>query len=260
MADQKISQLTDGGASQATDEYVIARSGSNFRIDGASVAAAATSIGTLTSLTVTGTATFGTVAGTTITEGGSAIVRQTDIGSAPNEVPLNQYLGAMAYVDTPFVTVVGGAGITTGTNTVARGSFALEGGIRLMRVLIDLRGLNSGGTANDIIGVNGTALRCYIAQIPSMTVLGGRMTCLEAPAGGDTDIDLYSATEDTGVEDQPITDLTETLLINAGTQSLGTLTYLAANPAAGTYLYLAGQGTANATYTAGRFLIELFGV
>ena len=60
MADLKISQLTDGGASQATDEYVVARSGSNFRIDGASVAAAATSVGTLSSLTVSGDLTVDT--------------------------------------------------------------------------------------------------------------------------------------------------------------------------------------------------------
>ena len=60
MADQKISQLSDGGASQATDEYVIARSGSNYRIDGASVAAAATSVGTLSSLTVSGDLTVDT--------------------------------------------------------------------------------------------------------------------------------------------------------------------------------------------------------
>jgi len=60
LADLKISQLTDGGASQAADEYVIARSGSNYRIDGASVAAAATSVGTLTSLTVSGNLTVDT--------------------------------------------------------------------------------------------------------------------------------------------------------------------------------------------------------
>ena len=60
MADLKISQLSDGGASQATDEYVVARSGSNFRIDGASVAAAATSVGTLSSLTVSGDLTVDT--------------------------------------------------------------------------------------------------------------------------------------------------------------------------------------------------------
>ena len=60
MSDQKISQLSDGGASQAADEYVVARSGSNYRIDGASVAAAATSVGTLSSLTVSGDLTVDT--------------------------------------------------------------------------------------------------------------------------------------------------------------------------------------------------------
>jgi hypothetical protein len=57
MSDLKISQLSDGGAAQAADEYVVARSGANFRIDGASVAAAATSVGTLSSLTVSGSIT-----------------------------------------------------------------------------------------------------------------------------------------------------------------------------------------------------------
>jgi hypothetical protein len=63
MADQKISQLSDGGTSQATDEYVIARSGANYRIDGASIAAAATSVGTLSSLTVSGNTTLASSSG-----------------------------------------------------------------------------------------------------------------------------------------------------------------------------------------------------
>ena len=62
MADLKISQLSDGGNAQATDEYVVARSGANYRIDGASVAAAATSVGTLTSLTVANTTAAATAA------------------------------------------------------------------------------------------------------------------------------------------------------------------------------------------------------
>lgn len=37
MADQKITQLVDGGAPQATDEFVIARAGDNFKIDYASI-------------------------------------------------------------------------------------------------------------------------------------------------------------------------------------------------------------------------------
>ena len=87
------------------------------------------------------------------------------------------------------------------------------------------------------------------------------MTCLETPAGGDTDVDIYSATEGTGVEDTAISALVEVQLINAGTQSSGTVTAAANMPAANTdYLYFVNQGTGNATYTAGKFLIELFGV
>jgi hypothetical protein len=197
---------------------------------------------------------------TTLTENSSPAVVQTDIGTAPNEIPLNQYLGALAYEDTETPALNVGTGITTGTGTICKANGGLMGGIYTMSILIDLTGLNSGGTAGDIIGVNGTALPCYIAQLPAMTVLGGRMTCLETPAGGDTDIDLYSATEGTGVEDSAITALTETQIINAGAQTRGTLTYFSADPATNAYFYLVGQGTANATYTAGRFLIEIFGV
>jgi hypothetical protein len=169
-------------------------------------------------------------------------------------------LGLLAYEDTETPALNVGTGITTGTGTICKANGGLMGGIYTMSILIDLTGLNSGGTAGDIIGVNGTALPCYIAQLPAMTVLGGRMTCLETPAGGDTDIDLYSATEGTGVEDSAITALTETEIINAGAQTRGTLTYFSADPATNAYFYLVGQGTANATYTAGRFLIEIFGV
>jgi hypothetical protein len=188
------------------------------------------------------------------------LVSQADIGTAPNEIPLNQYLGALAYEDTEIPALNVGTGITTGTGTICKANGGLSGGVYKVTIVIDLTGLNSGGTAGDIIGVNGTALPCYIAQLPAMTVLGGQMTCLETPAGGDTDIDLYSATEGTGVEDSAITALTETQIINAGAQTRGTLTYFSADPATNAYFYLVGQGTANATYTAGRFLIEIFGV
>jgi hypothetical protein len=220
---------------------------------------------------LTGTASIninGTVGATTpntgnftvLTENASPVAVQTDIGTDPNEIPLNQYLGALAYIDSEWTAPQVGSGITGGTGTICKTSFAVEGGVKKMQVLIDLTGLNSGGAAGDIIGVDGTANPCYIAQIPStFTILGGSMTCLETPAGGDTDIDLYSATEGTGTEDTAITTLTETQIINAGTQSRGTVTYFAADPAANTYLYLVGQSTSNATYTAGRLLIEVFG-
>lgn len=188
------------------------------------------------------------------------VVEQSDIGTDPNEVPLNQFLGNLAYQDTETPAIDVGAGITTGTGTICVANGGKSGGVYKVSIVVDLTGLNSGGTAGDIIGVDGTALPCYIARLPTMTVLGGRMTCLELPAGGDTDIDLYSAAEGTGVEDQAISALTETEIINGGTQALGTVTVFSAYPTVNEYLYLVGQSTSDATYTAGRFLIEIFGV
>jgi len=66
------------------------------------------SSGTVTNLTGTasiningtvGATTPATGAFTTITENGFAVVSQADIGTADNEIPLNQYLGSMAYQD-----------------------------------------------------------------------------------------------------------------------------------------------------------------
>lgn len=42
---------------------------------------------------------------TTLTENASPVVVQTDIGTAPNEIPLNQYLGEMAYMNAEAVVI-----------------------------------------------------------------------------------------------------------------------------------------------------------
>ena len=153
-----------------------------------------------------------------------------------------------------------GVGITAGTGTVYETSVARNNGIVTTSIMIDLTGLQSGGTAGDIIGTNGAGV-AYIARITEAnngTIFGVRMTCYELPVGGDTDIDLYSATEDTGVEDVAISTLTETQIINSGTLALGTAAF-GSTIVADQYLYLVGQGTSNAAYTAGRLLIEIFG-
>ena len=153
-----------------------------------------------------------------------------------------------------------GVGITTGTGTVYETSVARNNGIVTTSIMLDLTGLQSGGTAGDIIGINGAGV-AYIAQVTTANngvVFGVRMTCYELPVGGDTDIDLYSATEGTGVEDVAISTLTETQIINSGTLALGSAVF-GTDIAANQYLYLVGQGTANAAYTAGRLLIEIFG-
>jgi len=155
-----------------------------------------------------------------------------------------------------------GAGISGGTGTVFKSSVIRIGDIIKTSILIDLTGLSSSTTDLDIIG-QGTD-PAYLGQITAAkngTILTGRMTCLEVPVGGVVDIDLYSATEATGVFDGKIADLAETAIITAGGNwTLGAIKAFGAIPAANKYLYLTGgaDGTA-AAYTAGKFLIELEG-
>ena len=163
--------------------------------------------------------------------------------------------------DANTLSVEAGTGITTGTGTIYRTAVQRVGGIITTRILIDLTGLRSTGSG-DIIGVNGTALVCHIGQITAAqngTILTGSMECFEAPAGGDPDINVHSATEGTGVEDGAIGDLTETLLVNAGDATLGSKVYFTGVPAADQFLYLTTGDATDADYSAGKLFIELMG-
>jgi hypothetical protein len=165
-------------------------------------------------------------------------------------------------LDNPTLTTGAAAGITGGTGTVYKNSVREVGGIITTQILVDLTGLASSTTDLDIIGQGVSA--AHIGQITAAqngTNLGGTMVCLEVPAGGADDIDLYSATEGTGAFDTGIGTLTETAIITSGgAWTLGLMKAFGADVAANQYLYLVGgeAGTA-ATYTAGRFLITLYG-
>jgi len=155
-----------------------------------------------------------------------------------------------------------GAGISGGTGTVFKSSVIRIGDIIKTSILIDLTGLSSSTTDLDIIG-QGTD-PAYLGQITAAkngTILTGRMTCLEVPAGGIADIDLYSATEATGVFDGAVGALAETAIITSGGNwTLAAVKAFGAIPAANSYLYLTGgAGGTAAAYTAGKFLIELEG-
>ena len=163
--------------------------------------------------------------------------------------------------DANTMAVEAGTGITGGTGTIYRSSVQRVGGIITTRILIDLTGLRS-TASGDIIGVDGTSNVCHIGQITAArngTILTGSMECFEAPAGGDPDINVHSATEGTGVEDGAISSLTETLLVNAGDATLGSKVYFTAVPAADEFLYLTLGATTDADYTAGKLFIELMG-
>lgn len=161
------------------------------------------------------------------------------------------------------IAVGAGAGITAGVGTIYKSAVQRTGNVFYSSILLDLTGLASIATDLDIIGVG--ALPAYIAQFNATrqgTPFAGAMTCLEVPAGGLADIDLYYATEGTGVLDGGVAALTETALITAGGSWTLMLMKAMADPAAlaDKYLYLtAGAASGAGTYTAGKFLIEIWG-
>ena len=159
------------------------------------------------------------------------------------------------------IATTAGTGITTGTGTVYAASVIKTGGIFHTKILIDLTGLASSGSG-DIIGKAATA-NSHIGQITAAvngTVLGGKLTCLEAPAGGDPDINLWYADEATGTEDAAITGLTNQVqMCDSGDLALNSVVSIPTPPAADKYIYMVTGAATNADYTAGKLLIEFFG-
>ena len=159
------------------------------------------------------------------------------------------------------IATTAGTGITTGTGTVYAASVIKTGGIFHTSILIDLTGLASSGSG-DIIGKAATA-NSHIGQITAAvngTVLGGKLTCLEAPAGGDPDINLWYADEATGTEDAAITGLTNQVqMCDSGDLALNSVISIPTPPAADKYIYMVTGAATDADYTAGKILIEFFG-
>lgn len=194
---------------------------------------------------------------------GVSKVTELHIGASGSEVQvsatpaeLNQLDGAvLAGIATAAGTGVDGVAAAFGVSVV------MVGDLFKTTIVIDLTGLRS-TAAGDIIGDDGTANPCHIGQITAArngTIFAGKIECLELPAGGDPDIDLYSATEATGVEDGAISGLTETQLVDSGDHAANAFKSLTAFPAADEYLYLVAGATTDADYTAGILVIELWG-
>ena len=159
-------------------------------------------------------------------------------------------------------SVAPGVGITAGTGTVIKRSLTYDGELKRLSILIDLTGLGTSTTDLDVIGVaGGPAILGRILAAEVGTVLSVLMTCLETPATGADDIDLYSAAEGTAVFDDGIAALTETALITSGAAwTQGVQKAATTVPPPGDYLYLVnGEAATVGTFTAGKLLIEIYG-
>lgn len=169
--------------------------------------------------------------------------------------PVDGYLG----------TMTAGTGIKTGAGTIYNGRIFRENGLIKTEIFIDLTGLNS-SAAGDIIGKQATA-NCHLGQYVyavNGTPVRGRFSCIEAPATGEPDIDVISADEATGTEDAAYSTLTgEVALVAPGADfTAATQSYeFTGAPGNNQYLYLSSSGGGtDATYTAGQFLIEIWGI
>ena len=158
-----------------------------------------------------------------------------------------------------------GTGISTVAAAIYKTSVVTIGTIIYTDIMMDLTGLNDGGTAGDIIGKDGGTANCHFGQITAAvngTIFGGKVTCLEVPAGGDADVDFWYGDNATGVQDAAVTTLTNQVkLTNAGDHTIGLVTPFLNTvlPPANKYLYLANGAVTAADYTAGKFIIQLVG-
>ena len=183
-----------------------------------------------------------------------------------------QFTAAATDVDALGVEVeaLRGVALTAGTGFDGTESFATHTVVTATalvytQIVMDITDLIVSTTDADIIGESAAVANCNFGQITVAlhgTMIAGKMTCLEAPGTASTDIDLWSADEATGAENAAVTALTNaTALVTAGAAwTNGLVKGFTLLPGANQYLYLSnGAGSGNGTYTAGKFLIELWG-
>jgi hypothetical protein len=128
-------------------------------------------------------------------------------------------------------------------------------------ILVDLDAIDviASGDADDIIGLTGGI--SYITQITSAVngvIYYFEMTCVEVPTVGDDDINLVSSATATNTQGNPVTS--PTVLVNGGQWSaIGQRSTQTITITPNHYLYLTQGGTTSGTYTAGKYLIKLYG-
>lgn len=178
---------------------------------------------------------------------------------------LTATVAELNYLDADLATNIlsRGAGVDTAESYVA--SISRIGGLVHTRILVDISTLIGSATDLDIIGESAAA-SCHWGQITtakSGTLIAGMVTCLEVPAGGSADLDFYSSNVSTGTQDVIITDAalgTETALVTSGgAWTSGAQKGMTALPTANDYIYIVNGAASGGTFSAGKFLIELWG-
>ena len=135
-----------------------------------------------------------------------------------------------------------------------------ENGIIITEIKVDLEGLASVATANDVIGLAAGG-NAYIGRNVVATngiIFMIQQICVETPTGGDNDVNIVANASGTLAYDGAGGT---TYGVNAGDAVAGQVVQnLVQGLTANHYFYLtAGTGDTAAAYTAGQFIFRLFG-
>jgi len=136
-----------------------------------------------------------------------------------------------------------------------------ENGVIVTQIKIDVQGLASVATDNDVIGLSAGGI-AYIGRAVTSTcgiIYRVSMSCIEVPATGNLDINLAKSATGTIAYDGAGGG--SDIITGGGNWAAGkTIETLTAGPAANDYYYLtAGSAGAAAAYTSGQFIITLYG-
>lgn len=152
-----------------------------------------------------------------------------------------------------------GAG-AIGTALAPRTYRWVENGVIITQIKFDLTGLASVATADDVIGLaaGGAA---YIGRNVVATngiIFKAEFSCIETPAGGDNDVNVVTSSNAALAYDSAGGT---TYISNSGDLVAGqTIQNLVPALTANDYFYLtAGTGDTAATYTAGMYILTLYG-
>lgn len=163
-------------------------------------------------------------------------------------------------------TVVYGAAVTAehGAGAIGTGTapatyrYTRDGDI-ITEIQIDLTGLASVATGDDVIGKTGAAYIGRNVVASNGIIYKMELICLETPAGAGADTDINVVANVSGALEKDGAGGT-TYGVNGGAQAAGqVVANLVQGLTANHYLYLtAGTGSAG-TYTAGQLIVRLYG-
>tara|TARA_R110002020_G_scaffold467198_1_gene690594 strand:+ start:322 stop:1182 length:861 start_codon:yes stop_codon:yes gene_type:complete len=160
-----------------------------------------------------------------------------------------------------------GLGLRAASGFRFNSSISRIGNVVKTTMLVDITDLKSTSDNGDTIGndTDGSSWLYHTGNGSVNTGGGfyggsGTVTCLETPAGGDADIDLYEASDSTIAGETHIGSNT-LILERGGSWAVGDVKVIAAGSTNKFIFMSAGSadGSGAGTYSAGVFLIELYG-